>query len=488
MQYKIIVDKQPSSNPSNERKEYTIDIEELRVKGSVYDSINITPDRTYVTRRLALSEYGVLSELTTPVEEDLGDLNIELFEGDNYIYLYEMTGNRFCAEYVVKNDLTDDFATKNEMNSAITQTAQNIELSVNQKLTGYSTTKQMNAAIKLSANSITSTVSKTYATKTELISAKSEIKQTTDSITSTVSQKVGKTEISSTINQTAQGVKISAEKLDLSGLVTISNLQTAGKTTINGSNITTGTIDASKVNVTNLNASNIKSGTITGRAISGGTITGTQITNGNNFQVDANGNMICNNATFNGGNINLLGGNNENDAKFYVRQSSGSNIYTAITPKNIYIHGDGSDNARLYLSSGGSSKVYMYSTQNAGYLRVSSSNSDNFIELNGVSERVDILGTINAKGFNNTSLESIKKNIKLYEGNALKIVLHSKIYNYNLKTEKNSDKKHLGFVIGDNYRTPKEILSNDGNAIELYSCIGILWKAIQELYNKLEVS
>ena len=52
MQYKIIVDKQPSSNPSDERKEYTIDIEELRVKGSVYDSINITPDRTYVTRSL----------------------------------------------------------------------------------------------------------------------------------------------------------------------------------------------------------------------------------------------------------------------------------------------------------------------------------------------------------------------------------------------------------------------------------------------------
>ena len=89
-----------------------------------------------------------------------------------------MQGNRFCAEYVVKNDFTDDFATKNEMNSAITQTAQNIELSVNQKLTGYSTTEQMNAAIQLSANSITSTVSKTYATKTELTTAKSEIKQT----------------------------------------------------------------------------------------------------------------------------------------------------------------------------------------------------------------------------------------------------------------------------------------------------------------------
>lgn len=160
MQYKIIVDKQPSSNPSDERKEYTIDIEELRVKGSVYDSINITPDRTYVTRRLTLSEYGVLSELVPSQEEDLGDLNIELFEGDNYIYLYEMTGNRFCAEYVVKNDFTDTYVTNNQMNSAINQSAKTIEISVNQKLKGYSTTEEMRTAIKLSSNTIMLEVNK----------------------------------------------------------------------------------------------------------------------------------------------------------------------------------------------------------------------------------------------------------------------------------------------------------------------------------------
>ena len=68
MQYKIVVDKQPSSKPSNEKREYIIETEELKIKGSVYDSINITPDKTYVTRRLALSEYGVLNELEPPQE------------------------------------------------------------------------------------------------------------------------------------------------------------------------------------------------------------------------------------------------------------------------------------------------------------------------------------------------------------------------------------------------------------------------------------
>ena len=154
MQYKIIVDKQPSSNPSSEKKEYIVDIEELRVKGDVYDSLNIEMDRTYVTRRLSLSEYGVLSVLDEPIIQELTEVKIELFEGDNYIYLMDMQGNKFYAEYLIKNDFNDIYATKNEMNSAMTQTAQSIELSVNQKLTGYSTTEEMNTAIQLSAQSI----------------------------------------------------------------------------------------------------------------------------------------------------------------------------------------------------------------------------------------------------------------------------------------------------------------------------------------------
>lgn len=431
MQYKIIVDKQPSSNPSDKRKEYTIDIEELRVKGSVYDSINITPDRTYVTRRLTLSEYGVLSELVPSQEEDLGDLNIELFEGDNYIYLYEMTGNRFCAEYVVKNDFTDDFATKNEMNSAITQTAQNIELSVNQKLTGYSTTEQMNAAIQLSANSITSTVSKTYATKTELTSAKSEIKQTTDSITSTVSQKVGKTEIISSINQSAEGVKINANKI----------------------NITANDV----LNLLANNSINLTSKNIT--------------ISSNNFKVDASGNMTCNNATMsnatiNGGTITINGGTQSSPNFEIVGNTENVRLY----PNGIWI----------YSGSDGGDTGIIIERQNGSTPRISVGQANN--------PTVIYQNYIKCQSYQNYSLESIKKNISKYDDNALKTILNSDIYKYNLKTEKDADKKHIGFVIGNNYKTPKEVINNEGNAIDLYSCIGILWKAMQELSNKVEVS
>ena len=243
MKYKIIVDKQPLTKPSTERKEYIVDIEELRVKGSVYDSLVITKDEDYVIRRLSLSEYHILTELETPRKEILKDINIKLFEGDNYIYLADMVGNKICAEYMIKNDFTDIYATKNEMNSAINQSAQSIELSVNQKLTGYSTTEEMNSAINIKSNeitssvnkklesydtssevnskieqkaeSITSSVSKTYSTKQELTTAKAEIKQTTDSITSTVSKKVGNNEVISKINQSSETVTIDANKISL---------------------------------------------------------------------------------------------------------------------------------------------------------------------------------------------------------------------------------------------------------------------------------
>lgn len=64
------------------------------------------------------------------------------------------------------------------------------------------------------------------------------------------------------LSLTAAGVQLSSAVIDLTGTVSFTDLAGEGKTTINGANITTGTIDAGRVNVTNLNADNIKSGTL----------------------------------------------------------------------------------------------------------------------------------------------------------------------------------------------------------------------------------
>lgn len=74
------------------------------------------------------------------------------------------------------------------------------------------------------------------------------------------------------INDDTSSVTISAQKVNITGYVTFSDLSTAGSTTISGSNITTGTINANNVTITNLNASNITSGYISANRISGGSI------------------------------------------------------------------------------------------------------------------------------------------------------------------------------------------------------------------------
>ena len=175
------------------------------------------------------------------------------------------------------NTALSEYATLETMESRLTITAQDITSSVARtyqtkadaiedldEAKGYTDDVKatLRSEIQQSANSITSTVSATYQSKTDAeddldeaksyaddkdAALKTEIKQTTDSISSTVSSKVGKNEIISSINQSAESVKISASKVDITGFVTFSDLSTSGKTTINGSNITTGSISASLI-------------------------------------------------------------------------------------------------------------------------------------------------------------------------------------------------------------------------------------------------
>ena len=160
MKYKIIVDKQSRLNPSPDRQEYEVDIEELRCKGKVSDDLIITNTEAYVMRRLALSEYYVLSVLPEPIKEPLESLQIKLFEGNNYIYLLDMAGNWLYVKYILKNDFTDVYVTLNTMQSAINQTAEEIALLVSQKLESYSTTEEIQSLLEILAYQINLEVSK----------------------------------------------------------------------------------------------------------------------------------------------------------------------------------------------------------------------------------------------------------------------------------------------------------------------------------------
>ena len=134
-------------------------------------------------------------------------------------------------------------------------------------------TRVTSAEQKITDKAITSVVKESQFIKdmngkiTTNTSNISEIEQTATSISSKVTDLSGKyTEL----KQTVDGI-------DMTGKVSFSDLSTTGKTTINGSNITTGTINGNLANITNINASNITSGTISGNRISGGVIEGSTL-------------------------------------------------------------------------------------------------------------------------------------------------------------------------------------------------------------------
>lgn len=101
--------------------------------------------------------------------------------------------------------------------------------------------------VKVTADGLQTTVSghtisiANLSTKSD--SLQSQITQNKSSIALVVSgNSINAASIVSAINGSTSTVKISADKVNITGLVTISDLKTAGSVTINGGNITAGTI------------------------------------------------------------------------------------------------------------------------------------------------------------------------------------------------------------------------------------------------------
>ena len=115
---------------------------------------------------------------------------------------------------------------------------------------------------------------------------------------------------------------------------------------------------------------------------------------------------------------------------------------------------------------------------------------DNFdtsnIELSGTKGTTNVRNTgITTPVVTQTSLESQKKNFEVLE-KGLEIIKNTDIYKYNFKSQKDTDKKHIGFVIGDDYNYSKEITSEDNDGVDTYSMISVAYKAIQEQQELIE--
>ena len=84
-----------------------------------------------------------------------------------------------------------------------------------------------------------------------------------------------------------------------------------------------------------------------------------------------------------------------------------------------------------------------------------------------------------------TSKAEKKKNFEQYQ-NALNIIKNIDIYKYNLKNEKEGTKKHIGFVIGNDFKYSKEVTSIDNEGVDIYSFVSLCCQAIKEQQEEIE--
>lgn len=311
-----------------------------------------------------------------------------------------------------------------------------------------------------------------------------------------ISSKVGRGDVVSSINQSAEQITINADKISL-----------AGKTI-------------------NLTSDNI--------AI-----------NSTNFKVTKEGNVTANNLALTGGsvsgvNINLTGSNYQ-DVKFQISSTDGGNSYsTKISPAEL-ISKETSPNDPNYSGIGNSNQTWealttystlayfnvfskdcslsdgVYKTSFGGscdyngnvsfsvYARRSNYNEAGvrsyiysgwtnsptvgiaLFTADSSSPQTEVTtAKVKAPVIQQTSVAESKKDIELFNKSALSLINNSDIYTYHLKTEEEANKKHIGLVIGDNYKCCDEVIAEDNQSVVLYTLSSLSWKAIQELTEEIK--
>lgn len=322
---------------------------------------------------------------------------IQLTEGIYTVGLLGYNTGYISATLMAKNIYTDQFYTKVETDSLIRQTSESIDLSVNAKLSNYSTTSEMNSAISIKAN---------------------EINQT-------VSQKVGNDEIISKINQTPETITINANKVNLQGYVTASDLSGTGTTTINGANITTGTINADRLNVNNLSSVSTNLGTVTSGLIANNRARldlGSGILNIFN---SAGGSMILSNAA----RLSATAG---------VAISSNSNGNISASPKNID------------LKACGGASVYIGSLETSAGANETSSIlvAQNVLDLKSASY-LSYNGSIKWSSSSKATKENIKTLTDEQKNEVYELIQEIPIVSYDYKEKYSGQKNNYGFLIED---------------------------------------
>lgn len=195
-------------------------------------------------------------------------------------------------------------------------------------------------------------------------------------------------------------------------------------------------------------------------------------TKNNNFKVLPDGSIEAHNGYFSGtinGSIINLESNGQDDSKYSITDRTNANCKYTQSARVIKWTG----------TNGGLFQLTNYHT--AGATMAFQSNDGTTSSMTPYA--------VSAPTVTQTSREESKKNIEPFN-KALEEIKKTDIYKYNLKFEDDEHKKHLGFVIGENYNYSSEITSinEDGEEIGVdnYSMTSLCLQAIKELLEKVD--
>ena len=421
---------------------------------TTYDEFVLDYDnnRCYVIHRVGVNADGTTYILDSVTEEDFTYPNIPLTEGDYQISLEGHETAYIYARLMAQNIYTDQFVTQVEY--------------------------------------------------------KAQVNVTSKEISTIVKEKVGKTEVISSINQSAETVKVKANKIEIDGVMTAINNNTT--TTINGDKITTGSITANQIKSGTITADKVSSDVITTNNFSAQNINADKITTGtlstarlntdvittSNFSAqNINANQITSGSlsanrvsggTLTGSNIDVYSGTG------FLRYMTSQSIHPFVSALNMaYGAGNGlsfrSSTTRTNLGSAlghlsvGDAQLLLEAYSGSGRNMYVAGPSISLVTNSGTRNNTgDYAGsiyvyasesvTLNARngavyagngtsGSNSRvavdssgpSSRNLKENITDFEDydSALRLLKNMKIYNYNYKYKLSDKKDQYGFIIDD---------------------------------------
>lgn len=390
---------------------------------TTYDEFVLDYDnnRCYVIHRVGVNADGTTYILDSVTEEDFTYPSIPLTEGDYQISLEGHETAYIYARLMAQNIYTDQFVTQVEY--------------------------------------------------------KAQVNVTSKEISTLVTSKVGKTEVISSINQSAEAVKVKANKIEIDGVMTAINNNTS--TTINGDKITTGSITASQIKTGTITADKVSSDIITTNNFSAQKINADNITTGtiSTSRLDSD---VITTSNFSAQNINanqIVSGEFKGPNAFFGNQYGGGvlsyyngvgylacgvngMIHPYISALNVsgyngisfrdgqYIGSVGNNKARVHLDSNNNLSVvadtndlylqgyHVYLKAREGYVFASRNNGTNY----KVSTESGNISSLKLK----TNLQKFKNDD--YE-QAYDLLKKIDIYRFDYKYKISDNKNEYGFII-----------------------------------------